>query len=368
MRSTTKALSGLITAAALVLAGCGTSSTATGSTSSAAPSSGGATSGGATSGSATSGSGTGGECDTATSAGSASAGSSANSSAASSSGASSSAAALPSAGPTATGPIIVGSAAFPENVLLAEIYAGALEAKGIAVTKKLSIGQREAYYAGLKDGSIDLIPEYTGNLLGYVDKTATAETAEEIYAALPAVLAPDKLTVLDQSQAEDKDAMVVTKETAEKYSLKTITDLAKVACNLTFGGSIELQTRTDGIPGLKAKYGLTFGKYVELDSGGPLSINGLKNNQVDVSDIFTTDPSIPANDFVVLEDPENNFRAQLVVPLISAAKATDDVAAALNAVSAKLTTADLTESLGRVYNNEAADVVAKDWLTKAGLN
>jgi osmoprotectant transport system substrate-binding protein len=274
---------------------------------------------------------------------------------------------LPSAGPTATGPIKIGSAGFQESALVAEIYAAALEAKGIQVQKTLNIGQREAYYAGMKDGSIDLIPEYTGNLLLFVDPTATQTSAADIYAALPAALAPDKLVVLDQSQAEDKDALVVTKDTAEKYNLKSIADLAAVACELTFGGPPEFQTRSYGIPGLQKNYGVIFKDVQALDTGGTLSLNGLKNGQVDVTDLFTTDPGIEANGFVVLEDPKNNFAAQIITPLISAAKATDDVTAALNAVSAKLTTAELIPLLVRVYSNEGADVVAKDWLTTNGL-
>ena len=114
---------------------------------------------------------------------------------------------------------MVGSANFQENVVLADIYAEALKAKGVKVTTKLNIGSREAYIPALKDGSIDLIPEYSGVLLQYFDKTATAVSSDDVYAALQkAVAAP--LTVLDQSQAEDKDAIVVTKATADKYNLK----------------------------------------------------------------------------------------------------------------------------------------------------
>jgi osmoprotectant transport system substrate-binding protein len=119
----------------------------------------------------------------------------------------------------------VGSANFQENVVLANIYAQALQAQGATVTTQLNIGSREAYMPGLQDGSIDLIPEYSGVLLQYFDKQATAVSSEDVFAALPAAL-PAGLTVLDQSQAEDKDAIVVTKETADKYNLKSIADLA----------------------------------------------------------------------------------------------------------------------------------------------
>ncbi|MFF7705712.1 glycine betaine ABC transporter substrate-binding protein [Streptomyces lydicus] len=122
--------------------------------------------------------------------------------------------------------IKVGSANFQENVLLAEIYAEALKAKGANVSTKLNIGSREAYIPGLKDGSINLIPEYSGVLLQYFDKTATAASSADVYAALKSAV-PSPLIVLHQSSAEDRDAIVVTKVTADKYHLTSIGDLAK---------------------------------------------------------------------------------------------------------------------------------------------
>ena len=124
--------------------------------------------------------------------------------------------------------LTVGSANFPENVILAEIYAQVLEAQGAKVGKKLNIGSREKYYPALKQGSLDLFPEYTGNFLTYIDKKATATSPDDVYAALTKVL-PDNLEALDKSAAQDSDAIVVTSETAEKYGLKTIADLAKTA-------------------------------------------------------------------------------------------------------------------------------------------
>ena len=263
--------------------------------------------------------------------------------------------------------IIVGSANFPENVLLAEIYAGALKAKGVTVTKRLNIGNRETYIPGLQDGSIDLIPEYTGNLLAYFDKKSTATTAADVYAALPKAL-PSTLKVLDQSQAEDKDAIVVTKETADKYKLTTIADLAAVAKDLVLGGPPEFETRVDGIPGLKEKYGVTFQQFKKLDAGGPLTINALKNGQVQAADVFTTDPSISTNGWVALGDPKSLYTAQNVVPLVNGAKASDAVSSALNAVSAKLDTKTLTGLVAQVVTDKKDPaVVAADWLKSSGL-
>jgi osmoprotectant transport system substrate-binding protein len=270
-----------------------------------------------------------------------------------------------SAAPTDT--IVVGSANFQENVVLANIYAGALKAKGVKVTTKLNIGSRETYIPAVKDGSIDLIPEYSGVLLQYFDKGATAVSATDVYAALQAAT-PAPLTVLTQSAAEDKDAIVVTKETAAKYNLKSIADLAAVASKLTLGAPPEFQTRTDGIPGLQKTYGVKFKTFKKLDAGGPLTQNALKNGQIDAGDIFTTDPLIDKNGWVVLEDPKNLYTAQNVLPLINSSKASPAVKSSLNAVSAKLTTDDLVKLNEQVsLEKQNAETVAQKWLSDAGL-
>lgn len=122
--------------------------------------------------------------------------------------------------------LTVGSANFPENVILAEIYAGALTAQGATVKTKLNIGSREKYYPALESGSLDLFPEYTGTILTFIDKAATATSPDDVYAALAKAL-PANLVALDQAEAQDSDAVVVTQETADKFNLKTIADLAK---------------------------------------------------------------------------------------------------------------------------------------------
>jgi osmoprotectant transport system substrate-binding protein len=272
-----------------------------------------------------------------------------------------------SAAPAPTDTIAIGSANFPESTLLAEIYASALDAKGVKVTKKLNIGSRETYYAGLQDGSIDLIPEYTGVLLLHVDKKATATAADEVYAALLKAL-PANLTVLDKSTAENKDAVVVTKETADKLGVKSIADLAGKG-PVVFGGPPEFQKRADGIPGLQSSYGLAVSEYKALDVGGPLTVDALKSGAVQAADLFTTDPAITANNFVVLDDPKSNFAAQNVVPLINKAKASDKVKQVLNAIAAKLTTQTLIDLNAKLNAPDKPDAskVAKDWLATTGI-
>jgi osmoprotectant transport system substrate-binding protein len=271
-----------------------------------------------------------------------------------------------SAAPTDT--IVVGSANFTESQILAEIYAQALQAKGVTVEKRLNIGSRETYIPGLQDGSLDLMPEYTGVLLQYFDKAATAAEPDAVYTALQGAV-PQNLTVLERSAAEDKDAVVVTRETATRLNVRSLEDLGPQCGQLVFGGPPEFQTRPDGIPGLQETYNCTFKEYRSLDAGGPLTVAALKNNDVQAANLFTTDAAIPTNDFVVLEDPKNNFAAQNVVPLINKAKATEVVITTLNDISSRLTTENLT-----ALNAEAAsdakpspETVAKNWLSQNGL-
>lgn len=263
--------------------------------------------------------------------------------------------------------IIVGSANFTENQILAAIYAQALQAKGVQVEQTAPIGSRETYFPGLQRGSIDLIPEYTGVLLQYLNKSATQTQPDEVYTALQAALPPN-LIVLQKSSAEDKDAVVVTRATATRLNATSTADLAPNCGQLVFGGPPEFQTRPDGIPGIAKTYHCTFKEYTSLDTGS-LTVTALKNGNIQAADIFTTDASIAANDFVALADPQSNFAAQNVIPLVNKAKASDTVTQVLNAISAKLTTQGLTQLNAEASSaaKPSLESVAKNWLSRNGL-
>ena len=152
-----------------------------------------------------------------------------------------------------SGEIVVGSADFSESILLAHIYAGALKADGINASTKTGIGSREVYLKALDEGSVDVMPEYTGGLALYYDKDFAETDPDKTYEALEDLL-PEGTAVLEKSAAEDKDSIVVTRETAEGKSLKTMDDLSEVAGELTLGAPSEFKTRSQGIPGLKESY------------------------------------------------------------------------------------------------------------------
>ncbi|MCQ1994819.1 ABC transporter substrate-binding protein [Arthrobacter sp. zg-Y1171] len=265
--------------------------------------------------------------------------------------------------------LVVGSADFPESSTIAEIYAGALNAAGIEAETRLGIGSREVYIPALEDGSIDLIPEYTGALLVHADPETDLVDAGEIVDSLEEKL-PENLVVLEPSDAEDKDAMVVTAATAEKYQLESIEDLAKVCGELTLGAPAEFAERTQGLAGLKEKYGCEFKEFTAIgDSGGPLTVDALLNDDVQVADIYTTTPAIEENGLVVLEDPKQNWPAQQVIPLIADDRVSDEARDVLNEVSAQLTTEDLIALNQAVSGDQKLDPAdaAQDWLEEKGL-
>ncbi len=259
--------------------------------------------------------------------------------------------------------VTIGSAAFGESEILMQIYGQALAANGVKVNYKPSIGQRDVYLKALQDGSIDLIPEYSGNLLQFYDKNSTASSSDDVYAALNDAL-PKGFEVLDQAKAQDADAYNVTKEFSDKYSVTSLEDLKKVTVPLTVGANPEFATRPYGIPGLKSTYGVTATLKPISDSGGPLTVTALKNGDVQLADIYTTTPAIKDNGFVVLKDPKNLIAAQNILPLINSKKASDTVKSVLNKVSAELTTDDLItmNSENQGASKTQPDAVAKKWL------
>ena len=268
--------------------------------------------------------------------------------------------------------IIVGSADFPESKIIAEIYAQALEANGFTVGRQFGIGSRETYVPAVRDHSIDLIPEYTGNLLKYFDPESTVTTPEAIELALLRVM-PGDLSILTPSPAEDKDTLAVSRETANRWNLKSIADLAAHSPEVKLGAPSEFLNRTEGVPGLKKLYGLdiTPNNFVAIsDGGGPATVRALVGGTVTAADIFSTSPAIPENDLVVLEDPKNNFPAANVVPLVSSQKKSDELKTVLDAVSAKLTTEALIE-LNTVTSGNAGidpDEAARDWVQDNGFD
>lgn len=271
---------------------------------------------------------------------------------------------------SAGGEVVIGSANFPESEIIASIYSAALEDAGFTVTENFNIGAREVYLAAVEEGSIDLVPDYTGNLLYYLDPEATAASSEDIAAALPDALEANGLVAYEQSPAEDKDSITVTAETAEQWNLTSIGDLAAYNDELKLAAAPEFAERTYGLPGLEEKYGVIPSEFVPIsDGGGPATVGALLDGSVQAADIYTTTPAIANENLVVLEDPENNFTAQNVIPILNADSASPEIEAVLNPISEALTTEDLIALNDRVSGDEKAEpsTAAQEWLEEKGL-
>jgi osmoprotectant transport system substrate-binding protein len=268
--------------------------------------------------------------------------------------------------------IRVGSADFPESKIIAEIYAQALEANGFQISRQFGIGSRETYIPAVQDHSIDLIPEYTGNLLQYFDEETTATTPDAVLIGLLKAL-PGDLSILYPSPAEDKDTIAVSEQTAQRWNLKSIEDLARHSAEVKVGAPSEFQTRQTGLVGLKAKYGLDIApaNFVAIsDGGGPATVQALNSGAITAANIFSTSPAIEQHRLVVLEDPKNAFLAANVVPLVASQKMSNELKTVLDAVSAKLTTEALIELNTAVEGNAGVDPdeAARKWVTDNGFD
>jgi osmoprotectant transport system substrate-binding protein len=273
---------------------------------------------------------------------------------------------------TGDGAITVASFDFPESVLLAEIYAQALEAKGFTVKRALNLGARELVEPALERGLVEFVPEYLGTALQFVTRSQAAPTAdvEAAHRELAQAFVDRDIVVLASAPAQDANALAVTAQTAAEHDLRTISDLIPIAGRLVLGGPPECPDRPLCLPGLQATYGLHFEGFQGLDASGPLTAAALASGEVDVALLFTTDADIRTRGFVVLEDDRKLQPAENVTPVVRSeivasygSRFTD----AVDAVSTLLTTQGLGEMNQSVSLGEVTQQVAADWLRSKGL-
>ena len=258
--------------------------------------------------------------------------------------------------------IVVGSQAYYSNEIIAEIYSQALENAGFEVERQFQIGQRDAYLPALESGEVDIIPEYTGNLLQFYSEDTTATASEDVYAELAGAL-PEGLTVLDQASATDQDSYNVTAEFAADNSLTSLADLAGVA-DLQLGGNAELEERPYGPAGLQDVYGATVG----FTATGDTTVDALVAGTINMANVYSADPRIQTEGLVTLADPEGLFLASNVVPLVNADIA-DSIADVINAVNAKLTPEGLVAlNVESTVDKMSSDDIATAWLSDNGLS
>jgi osmoprotectant transport system substrate-binding protein len=272
--------------------------------------------------------------------------------------------------PSSKGSIIVASVNFSESDILANMYKGVLEKAGYDVTFKSQLGAREVVFPALEEGEVDVTPEYVGNALLYKDPDApNPGDPQAARQQLAELVKDDGISVLELSDAEDGDILVVTKATADKYILVKISDLANSAPGtFVMGGPPECDQRITCAKGLETIYGIRLKQFRPLDVGGPITKGALDKGEIDLARIFSADASIAEKGYVILQDDRFFQPSGKLVPLIRTEKLNDEVAAALNGVSAALTTEELIELNRKVSidKDDAADV-AEEWLQDNGL-
>jgi len=281
----------------------------------------------------------------------------------------------PSGSAAAEKPVVkIGTQAFWEASVVGEMYAQALEAKGYTVERHLEIGERPAVHAAIESGDVNLMPEYLGGLagqgLGITDLSPDPQTALD---NMQTALADKGWVVFDFSPGTDADGFAVRQETADKYKLKTMTDLAKVTDPLVWGTAEACPTNPVCGIGLKDKYGIDLAalQVETLASCSTDIATALNDSAIDVAQVCTTQPEISSMNFVLLEDDKHLQPAQNMLPLATKALADaagSDFAETLNAITAKLTTEALTK-LGEsiVVKHEEIPDVATQFLKDNGL-
>ena len=263
----------------------------------------------------------------------------------------------------------IGSKNFTEQVVLGEIYAQGLEAGGVPVERKLNMGGTLIAHQALVSGEIDMYPEYTGTALANVLKAETMTDPDAVYQKVKTHYDKElKLRWLKPTRINNTYVLVVLPETAQKHNLKTLSDLAKVSKQLSLGAGPEFRTRKDGIPGLKAKYGMEWKEDRQFAIG--LRYQALANKQVDVIDGYATDGQISAQKLVKLEDDKRLWPPYFVAPVTRPQALKDHPKAEdiLDRLSALLDEASMSEMNWRVDGNkEEPKDVAKDFLRKKGI-
>lgn len=273
------------------------------------------------------------------------------------------------AGPTVTDGIRVASFDFAESALLAEMYAQVIESSGVPVVRLGSVGPREIISPAIELDLIDLVPEYLGAALARLGAEETDPDVQSSRNDLNRRLSPRGMTALRPSSAEDVDIFVVTAETAARYNLNALSDLADVAPELTFRGTTECPHRALCLPGLKEVYGIEFAEVTSQQSLR-FRADALRRGEIDVVQMFSTASELEDRDLVVLEDDLELQPAQNIIPVIR----TDALelwgrgaAQAIDAMSDRLTTRDLRQLNLVVADGAAPEEVARVWLSENGL-
>jgi osmoprotectant transport system substrate-binding protein len=255
---------------------------------------------------------------------------------------------------------------FPESEILGELYGQALRQHGFPVELVVQLGAREVVAPALEQGKVDMVPEYLGSALNFLndrDRVATAD-AGLTHARLEQAFAPRGISVLAFAPAVDRNGFVVTGDLARRRGLEKLSDLRPMAGQMTIGGPPECPERPLCLKGLQELYELRFARFEAMPSRAVTAAT-LETGEIDVGMIETTDPSLIEADLVQLADDRHLQPADNVVPVLRR-EILDaygpPLVRLLNAVSAQLTTAELTNLNRQVAEGKPAAAAAASWL------
>lgn len=264
----------------------------------------------------------------------------------------------------------MGSKNFTEALILGEMYALALEEKGYPVERKLNLGGTLVAHESLKNGDIDVYPEYTGTGLMNILEQDPMYDADEVYEAVKKGYQDNwNLVWLERSNANDSQGLVTTKAIAEAYDVYTLSKMSEVAPELRMAAVPEFEDRDDGLKGLQRVYGGFEFASVDLYDYG-VKYRVLEDGEADVTVGFTTDGALVDDNFVLLEDDKHLWPPYHVVPVVRGelVESHPEIADIMNAVSATLTDEVLITLNAKVDmdGEEYADV-AKEYLIEEGI-
>ncbi len=231
----------------------------------------------------------------------------------------------------------VASKNFAGAQVLAQVWGQALAAQGAHVTFTDDVGPTEAVFPALQAGSFDAYADYQGTLLTYLGGTPTANR-DKTHAALVAKLRGTGITVSAAAPAVDVNGFYVTRKTANRFDLRTVSDLARVAPKLSIGAPPECPNRPLCLGATSQRvYGLEFKRFVPIDPNGPATEKALRRGTVDVAVLFTGSSVIPA-DAVLLRDDKGLQPADNPVLVMRDVAATPDTVRVADKVAGAITT------------------------------
>jgi glycine betaine/choline ABC-type transport system substrate-binding protein len=254
--------------------------------------------------------------------------------------------------------LTIGATRMDDSLLLAEIYAQALEAKGATVTRRNRLGTRKDYYPLLEKGTIDLVPERSGQLLRWLrsDATTTPKTVSDQLTALEEVL-PPSLAVLSPTGAADNDSIVCAEHVAADHDLRTITELQHAGADLVVGVTADE----------RPVFGPLFHTVTPLADDDAVA-DALDEGAIDCGTLHASDPRITREHLVALDDDLLLVPSDVIVPLIDRSDATPAIQAVLDAASSTLDTVALRGLLAEVeLDGDQPAKVVRDWIDQNGL-